>query len=181
MESTAILSSANKLATIAAWLGIIGAGYSIYAYWNSSANDIKNMVVHETSEVLSRQVEESLERTERATALFKSELSELRESIDVELTNVKEQNQRLLLLASTQNLDSTSQRELLNLVTARVTENIADNDGVNKLENRLNLLEEVIIKDPVEALTIPLIKNEISNLNDSIDDLRRITMVLMRR
>ncbi len=164
----------EKLSSAASWLGAMAAVIAVASYvfyqkeltFEVSKNSVRqrDLVEH---------LEKSLDVYRENIKDLRVETMELSSAATRQIETLKEQQQRLLLLASTQKLDPSSQEEFISLVTQRVISKISKDSKSDEMERRIEIIEDVIVQNPEKALQIPFIKNEVANILKSIQGIQK--------
>ncbi len=161
----------EKFSSFASWTGVIATIIAVTSYYSVYQKELSEDLIN--NEIKKRDIYRVLEKvvneSQRDILKMKDELSMKVEVTSSVVEELKEQQQRLLLLASTQGMDSASQQEFIALVAERVASKLEQRSSPNKLEKRIKLIEEVVVQTPEKALQIPFIKKEVSGISKSIE------------
>lgn len=164
----------EKFVSVASWAGVMATIIAIVSYYGVYQKDISEKMIYEamSQRDISNRLESVIKDSQSRIDEIKIEVAELSKNRVNDIDKIKDQLQRLLLLASTQNLDSKSQQELISLVTERVASKLSENTDINELTNRIKIIEDVVVQNPEKALQIPFIKQEVSGISKSVEKIQ---------
>lgn len=161
----------GKLSSIASWVGVLAAIFAVTSYYAFYQKEIATEMKYNA--ISQREIANNLEivfmKSQNSIEKLKIETEKISAKTSQQIEELKEQQQRLLLLASTQNLDPTSQKKFIALIAEKVSSKISKSTDSKKLENRIKLIEDVVVQNPEKALQIPFIKSDVAGILKSIE------------
>ncbi len=164
----------GKLSLIASWIGVVATIFAVTSFYTFfQRNKATEMVYNAISQrEIAKNIEIVIMKSQNSIEKLKLEIEEISAKTSLQIEVLKEQQQRLLLLASTQNLDPNSQKKFIALITEKVSSKISKSTDLKKMETRIKLIEDVIVQNPEKALQIPFIKSDVAGILKSIESIQ---------
>ncbi len=161
----------RPLLNVASWLGIFVAFFSFVVFFYSNYR-IKYTESQLRETLVLKKLEAEKANSISNIAKLKLEIIQLSESTTSEIDTIKKQMQELVLLTSTQNLNSSSQKKIISLITEQMATKLSEKSDTSLLINRIKVIEDVVVQNPEKALQIPFIKKELERGSKSIEQLQ---------
>ncbi|WP_434361994.1 hypothetical protein NF212_17735 [Parasalinivibrio latis] len=155
----------ERVSSAASWLGAVASIIAVAVYYVGSQAKLNDVVKYTVQRSVSEEFLKELEQRKKEIAGLEVQTKQFIENTVIQVQELKEQQQKILLLASTQKMDASLQADFLDEVANRVSKVVNNGD----IDKRIKLIESVVIQDPEKALQLPFIKRELSQLTKSVD------------
>lgn len=172
------MNTRNIVEKISAWMSVTGvlAGVivAILSYnIKLRRNEHIQLATIEQSKELTQKVNQQIENLQKEIESSIAERKTNTESLDKlknKIDQIKEEQQKILILASVQKMDPKLQTKFIESVSNRVQLNLSSSikSNVEGIKKRLEELEALIVSGPIKALSIPLLRRAIGELDQKV-------------
>ena len=162
----------EKLSSYASWIGVVGALLAFISFYIGSQQQMVDKLKY--TSYSQRDIAKKLDEEVKNIKIKISQADEITKGVlastEKQIQDIKEQQQRLLLLATTQNMDNTTQQKLIKEISERVTTEISKQSikTSSELESKVKEIEGIILQNPIKALQIPFINREVTEIKQSL-------------
>ena len=159
---------------ISSGMSVIGAVIASIVFVNTLTDrQLLKSSLDKNYVIIEKNIKENINNTQKVN---KEIILRIQKSIEAikelkkNLKEIKEEQQRIILLASFQRMDPKLQEKFIETVSSRVQKNLSSSftSSVDKLGGRLQRIEELVISNPNKALSIPLLRRDIGDINKDL-------------
>jgi hypothetical protein len=167
----------NKiLEKISSWMSIVGVLVAVFAflittfYRTARDNKTVQLMSIEQSYMVTEKIQKKIEDLEKkltVSSISSQSDADSIKNLKTQIDKLEEEQQKILLLASVQRMDPQLQQKLVESISNRVQTDLSQaiKSSVDGIGKRLGDLESLIVSDPNKALSIPILRRDIHDLN----------------